>query len=57
MLWDMIGNIPEITDALQKSGAIITYDKHDYSFIDKLESQKTETLVIYSSAVKKDHSF
>ena len=46
----------EITEALQKSGAIITYDKHDYSFIEKLESQKDETLVIYSSAIKKDHS-
>ena len=46
----------ETTDALQKSGAIITYDKHDYSFIDKHVSQKDETLVIISSAIKKDHS-
>ena len=46
----------EITDALQKSGVIITYDVHDYSTIEKLESQKDETLVIYSSAIKKDHS-
>ena len=46
----------EITDALQKSGVIITYDEHDYSLIDKLESQKDKTLVIYSSAIKKDHS-
>ena len=28
----------EITDALQKLGVIITNDEHDYSFIDKLES-------------------
>ena len=46
----------EITDALQKSGVIITYDELDYSTIDKLENQKEETLVIYSSAIKKDHS-
>jgi len=46
----------EITDALQKLGAMITYDEYDYSFVDKLESQKGETLVIYSSAIKKDHS-
>ena len=46
----------EITDALQKSGTKITYDEYDYSFIHKLESQKDETLVIYSSAIKKDHS-
>ena len=46
----------EITDALQKLGAMITYDEYDYSFVDKLESQKDETLVIYSSAIKKDHS-
>ncbi len=46
----------EITDALKKSGVKITYDELDYSFIDKFESQKDETLVIYSSAIKKDHS-
>ena len=46
----------EITAVLQKLGVKITYDERDHSFLEMLESQKEETLVIYSSAIKKDHS-
>ena len=46
----------EITDELQKLGVKIIYDDHDFSLIHELESQKDKTLVIYSSAIKKDHS-
>ena len=38
----------EITDALQKSGVIITYDELDYSTIDKLESHQREMIAYFN---------